>query len=376
MGHLLYSARDRHGKPVEGFVEAASAHAAREQLAGGGMTEIVLHQDPALGGTDARYLEGLNPRQQRELARVSLSAMRSPGLLGTLRDVAYVNRWWLLIDLAVLAWGIVSGSRWLVLTGAVLLAWPFAVALWTWRHSGRYNALLRAFAVGDWPRVRALANRLRVMSGKVENLGFDLDLRVATIAARDGRLHEALTMVERWREPLAGNPGLFEQRVAPLYYAGGNRQGYLRGMAEAHAAAPGEASRAMDLALAHARFGAAAEARRLLDAIDLSLLPSFGQGFVLWTEGLVRLRQQQPGALEKLSEAVAAFLALAANPVVWTALAFCTCDHAVALALAGRKGQARRELADVWPILQAHGDRALLRMLEADGLAPTESRSR
>lgn len=370
MAHLLYSAKDRHGKPIQGFVEAPSARAAKEQLANGGMTEIVLHQDPAIGGTQSSALEGLNPHQQRELARISIAAMRRPGLLPLLRDVAWLNRWWLAVDIGLLAWGLYEGNLWLILTGAALLLWPFAVALWNYRHSGRYNALLRAFAVGDWPQVRELARKLRPYGEKVENLGFDLDLRVAWIAARQGRLHEALVAIEEWREPLMAQPGLFEQRVAPLYYAAGDRQGFLRGMAAAHAAAPDEGSRTIDLALAQARFGDPAEARRLLDSVDVSLLPSFGTGFVAWTDGLIRLRQQQPGALEKLSEAVAAFLALAANPAVWTALAFCTCDHAVALSLAGRKDQAREQLAKVWPILLAHGDRALLRMLEADGLAP------
>lgn len=370
MGHLLYSARDSRGEPVEGFVEAASVRAAREQLASSGMRDIVLHQDPALGATDPRQLAGLDGRQLRALARLNLAAMRTPGLVGSLREVAVLYRWWLLAAAAVVVAGVILDSGWTTWLGVVSLAWPFAQTVWMYRHSGRYNALLRAFAVGDWPRVRALAYKLRPFAPKVEQLGFDLDLRVAWIAARDGRLHEALEMVERWREPLARQPGLFEQRVAPLYYAAGSRKGLLRVTAEAHALAPDEPSRAMDLALAQARFGDAVQARRLLDAIDMALLPSFGHGFHAWADGMVRLRQQQPGALEKLSEAVAAFLALSTNPVVWPALAFATCDHAVALSLAGRKEQAQREIADVWPILQAHGDNALLRMLEADGLAP------
>lgn len=372
MGQLLYTAKDSRGEPVEGFVEAASVRAAREQLASSGMRDIVLHQDPALGATDARHLAGLNERQLRALARLNLAAMRTPGLPGTLREAAVLYRWWLLIAAIVVVVGIVFARRWAVWLGALALAWPFAQTVWMYRHSGRYNALLRAFAVGDWPRVRALAYKLRPFAPKVEHLGFDLDLRVAWIAARDGRLQEALEMVERWREKLAKHPGLFEQRIAPLHYAAGSRKGLLRVTAEAHALAPDEPSRAMDLALAQARFGDAAQARQLLDAIDLALLPSFGHGFHAWADGMVRLRQQQPGALEKLSEAVAAFLALSANPAVWPALAFCTCDHAIALSLSGRKPQAQREIADVWPILQAHGDTALLRMLEADGLAPTE----
>lgn len=371
MAHLLYSATDRNGKPVQGFVEAASVHLARERLVTDGMSDIVLHQDPAMGSTDPRQLEGLSARQLRELARITIAAMRKPGLLPMLRDVAWINRLWLLLDLGILAWGWWTGSRWLMAGGAALAAWPFALALWNYRHAGRYDALLRAFAVGDWPRVRELAYKLHPFSHRVADLGFDLDLRVAWIAARDGRLQEALESVERWRDLLQARPGFFEQRVAALHYAGGSRRGFVREMANAYAAAPGEPARAMDLALAHARFGDVAQAERLLAQVDVKLLPSFATGFVAWTEGMIQLRRQQPGALQQLAQAVSSFLALSANPVVWTALAFCTCDHAVALSLAGRKEQARQELANVWPIVQAHGDRALLRMLEADGLAPT-----
>lgn len=370
MAQLLYSATDRHGKPVNGFVEAPSVHAAREQLANGGMTDIVLHQDPALGGADTRGIEGLNPAQMRELARLSIAAMHKPGLLQLLRDVARMNRWWLLVDLGFFAWGWIVSSRWLMVMGIVLAAWPFAAAAWSYRHGGRYNALLRACAIGDRPRIRELAAKLRAVSGRVEHMAFDLDLRVAWIAARDGRLHESLASIEHWREPLAVQPGLFEQRVAMLYYAAGDRQGCVRLMEQAHAAAPAEPSRALDLALVHARFGDPARAQGLLDAIDVSLLPSFAAGFVGWTRGMVLLRQRQPGALEQLSQGLSAFLALASNPAVWTSLAACTCDHAVALLQAGRKDQARQQLARVWPIVEAHADPALLRMLRADGLAP------
>ena len=65
--------------------------------------------------------------------------------------------------------------------------------------------------------------------------------------------------------------------------------------------------------------------------------------------------------------AVADFLRLGENPAVWTALAFCACDHAVALNMAGQSARARRQIADVWPVLKAHAPRPLLRMLEGDG---------
>lgn len=370
MAQVLYSAKDRQGKPVSGFAQAESVRQAREQLLNAGMTEIVLHADPAVGGIDANTLEGLSPAQMRELARLSIAALRKPGLQQVLRDVVLMNRWWLLVDAGFFVWGWVIASPWLMATGIVLAIFPFVLALWNYRHGGRYNALLRAFAVGDRARIRELTEKLRPMSARVEQMGLDLDMRLAWIAAREGRLQEALASVEHWREPLMAKPGLFEQRVAMLYYAAGDRQGCVRLMEEAHAAAPDEPSRALDLALVHARFGDPVRARAVLDRIDTSLLPSYAAGFVGWTSGMILLRQQQPGALDQMSQGLTAFLALAANPAVWTSLAACTCDHAVALLQAGRKEQAREQLAKVWPIVKAHADPALMRMLQADGLAP------
>src|SRR5690606_25314062 len=129
--------------------------------------------------TDSRQLEGLGPRQLRELARLSIRAMRKPGVLGVLRDVAFINRWWLLLDLALFGWGWKIASSWLMASAAALAALPFVLALWNYRHGGRYDALLRAFSVGDWPRVRELARKLRPLAGRVADLGFELDLRVA-----------------------------------------------------------------------------------------------------------------------------------------------------------------------------------------------------
>lgn len=368
MAQLLYSAKDREGKPVQGFVEAASVLQARQQLQAQGLTDVVLHQDTTVS-TDPRSLAGLGPEQQRELARLSLATIGQPGLAPLLRHVAGANRWWIAFDLGLMAWGIATANGWLMAGGAVLALLPFAMAAWQYRHGDRYNALLKAFALGDWKQVRALAQKLREVSGGVQNMEFDLDLRLAAVRARAGQLSEALADVEPWRARVA-TPGTFENRVAAIHAAAGDRAGFVRLMAESHAKAPQEPARALDHALAEARFGDAAVAARLLGEVDPTLLPPHAQAFVAWARGLVQLRQQQPGALDQLAQAVAEFLKLAAQPAAWPALAFSTCDHAIALAMAGRKDEARQELAQVWPIVRAHGDTALLRLLQTEGLEP------
>lgn len=373
MPHLLYSAKGRDGKPVEGFVEAPSTVEARERLVAQGLADVVLHQDATIS-TDASRLAGLGAKEQRELARLSISAMARPGLGPLLVEVARGNAIWIAIDVGLIAWGAYTGNWLLLGIGAVLAVLPFGMATWQYRHGGRYNALLKAFAVGDWKRVRDLAEQLRTFSQGVQNMEFDLDVRLAAVRARAGQLREALADIDKWRHRVA-TPGSFENRIAPLYAAAGDRAGYVRLMGESHALQPNEPARILDYALAEARFGDPGKAAELLNKLDASLLPPHANAFVSWVTGLVQLRQQQGAALDRLGQAVSQFLQLSSQPAAWTALAFCTCDHAIALAVAGRKDEARREVAQVWPILRAHGDKVLLRMLETDGLAPTEQKS-
>ena len=369
MAHLLYSAEDAQGKAVQGFVEAASASEARAQLLARGLTAVVLHQETTVS-TAASELAGLSEAEATELARLRVAAIEQPGFGGLLLGIARVNRVWIACDLALVAWGLWSSSRWAVVVGTVVALLPFAIGIWNYRHGGRYNALIKSFSIGEWDRVEELAAKLRGVRDKVSHLEFDLDVRLASIQARKGELASALAGLESWRPRLADSPGLFEARVAAVHAAGEDRPGFVRLMALAHELAGQEPSRALDLALAHARFGDAEIAGELLQSVDTSLLPPHAQGFVAWTEGMVRLRHGQPDAADRLGRAVAAFLKLAGQPAAWTALAFCTCDHAIALSMAGRKDEARRELAQVWPIVKAHADRALLNMLQADGLVP------
>ncbi|TWO71639.1 hypothetical protein FN976_08465 [Caenimonas sedimenti] len=369
MAHLLYSAKDRQGRAVQGFVEAAATADAREELMARGLSDVVLHQEAALA-TDARDIAGLDEAQARELARISISAMRRPGLLPLLGDVARNNRGWLLFDAALAGWGAYSGSRWLLASGLGLALLPFALAIWQYRHGGRYLALVKSFSIGEWDRVQELAAKLRVVSASRPTMDFDLDVRLACIVARRDGLAPAVAALAAWPAKLADTPGVYEGRLASVHAAAGDRDGYVRLMQASYEYAPSEPSRILDLALAHARFGDAKRAGELMQTLDASLLPPHGKGFVHWVDGLVRLRTGAPGGLDELQRGVAEFLKLASQPAVWTSLAFCTCDHAVALALAGSREAARAELAQVWTMVRAHADKPLLRMLQADGLAP------
>lgn len=372
MAKILYSASTAQGERTEGFVEAMSAASARSLLKHQGLREIVLHEEPAIAH-NTEVLKGLSAAEEKALARFRLRVMRSPGLATALAEVARNTRWWLLGAAAVVVWGLYSGDVRLVVGSVVAAGLPFAVTAWRWRHVGRYQQLLKELAVGHWSAARQLAAQLRSVSKSQPVMDFDLDVRLAGIDARDGDLGAALQSVEPWRDKLAAQPGLYECRVATIHLSGGDNAGYVRLMGEAADLAGGDPSRSLDHALAQARFGDPQVASALLSGLDAGLLPPHASGFIKWTRGFLQLRQGSPDAAATLGEAVADFLRLAEQPTVWTALAVCACDHAVALNQAGQQGAARRQIASVWPVLKAQAPESLLRMLDGDGLLPTHN---
>lgn len=369
MPKLLYSAKRADGSPAEGFVEAASAQSAHDDLARQGLHDIVLHQEITVP-QDAKELEGLSDRQVAELARFQLRLRAQPGLRTVLAEVMRKNRFWLAVDVAMFAWGVWSSRPLWMVVGAVLAVLPFALAVWQYRHAGRYQQVLRSSALGEWKQARELAAQLRSVAAKHPQMDFDLAARLACITARVDSLDRALVELDPWRARLAGSPGQFEGRLASVYASAGDRAGYVHLMGQAYELSGHDGARALDYALAQARFGDVAVAEELLDSIDPALLPPPAKGFLSWTRGMAQLRRNNPQALTTLGQALAAFLELAVNPVAWQSLAFCTCDHAIALNAAGYRDQARKEIASVWQVLQAHADKPLLRMLQAEGLIP------
>ena len=188
------------------------------------------------------------------------------------------------------------------------------------------------------------------------------------LRAKQGNLKGALASVDSWKPKNASEVPLFECRMASIYAAVGDRHGFVDAMQRSYDASNNDPSRALDLAMAHSRFGDVVQARLVLDTIDRSLIPSFGIGFVSWAQGLCDARQGLPGATQALAQGVAAFLKLSDHAAVWTALAFCTADHCMALALDGHGEQARRQFAKVWPIVKVHADEAFMDQLRSAGL--------
>jgi hypothetical protein len=369
---ILYSATGADGKTVDGFVEAAGMAEARGQLQAQGLREVRFHQEAMLA-TDEAELRGLSPKETARLAALMVRIRGNPGTATILIETARANRTWLVVDALLIAALLWFGRVWTALLVAVIGLLPFAFALHGARRVNLYNDLLKANAIGDWDRSAEITDALRPAAQGNVQLALDLDIRAAAARARQGEpLATVLPSLDAWREKLAGQPGLFASRIAAVHAAAGDRPGFVAAMRAAHDASNADPSRAMDLALAEARFGDADAARARLGAIDTSLLPVHAESFLHWTRGAIAQRQGEPHALPELTLAVAGFLKLSEKqPAAWTALAFCAADQALALQAAGRVAEARRTLQQVWPILKAHADAPLQQVLQREVLDRT-----
>lgn len=369
MAKILYSAVTARGQKTEGFVDAESAQAAREQLLARGFSEVVLHQELAMA-QDPADLAGLSERQARDLARLNLRLRESPGLGTAMAETARRSLWWLIGDAVIIVAAWQMGLRGTVVVGLLAAAAPFAMTAWGWRRVDRYQQLVREFSVGQAEAVRRLAAQLRPVSKGSPALDFDLDVRLATLAAREGDLAGALRSLQPWQPRLVDQPGLFEARVGTVHIAADDTQGFMRLMGEAYERSGQDPSRGLDYVLAQARFGDAEQAQALFQRIDLALLPPLAKGFVHWAQGLLRVRRSEAGATQALGLAVAELLQMANQPAIWTVLAICSADHALALSRDGEHERARQQVATVWPVLRAHANSALLQALQAQGLLP------
>lgn len=368
MVHLLYTANDENGQSVNGFVEAIGPQAGKEALQARGYKDISFHQD-ATSAQDPAVLSPMSAQELAQLAQFKLQVMQKPGLVTVWKEVLRRSRIGLLADAALLAWGIWNHNLLVAAVALGLAVFPFALSAWKLRHSRDYNAFLRAHALGDLAAMDRLAAHLHGISQTTPSVAMDLAFRLAAMRSKSDGLEKAIASVDAWQPKDASEVPLFECRLASIYAAVGDRQGFVDAMQRSYDASNKDPSRALDLALAQARFGDSVKAQVLLDSIDLTLIPSFGAGFILWTQGLCQSRQGLPSATQTLGQAVAAFLKLSTQPAVWTALAFCTADYCVALALDGHREQARRELLNVGPIIKAHADSAFKAQLRSAGLA-------
>ncbi|MCG8312558.1 MAG: hypothetical protein MI976_05030 [Pseudomonadales bacterium] len=365
MKKIPYSATTKAGKEKNGFVTAASNKDALKALNDQGYTNIKLHDDSSTAFR-REDLDGLSERELEQIAKLEIKARTRTSLVTCLIETIRLN--WIIVVLGIglSMWGYTDQSSVLLVIGlAVTLSMPL-LTTWNYRTVTGYNNLLNSFAMGEWLEARQYIEQLRPKM-KLPEMAFDLDIREASILASEGDLRGALELVEKWREVFeTDSPGTFESRIAPIYHAAGDYQGFLERMKEGYFKSTSSSVLMLDLCLAEARFGEADRAELLLGKIVVEELPPQGIPFLDWVKGLIAIRKSDPASSSYLAGAVSGFLEYSENPAVLTSLALCSGSYAYSLILHGDRDGAKSVVERVWPILKAHGD--LMLVTELTGL--------
>lgn len=376
MPRIPYRALDPAGKPFEDFVDAASTDEALTLLRGRGLEQIQWLGEAR--GVDVPEADAgaLKATVAREAARLR-AAMHRPGfgVWHVWRQVLRGARWWLALAVLMAAYGLWVRSGFLAILGVAMLGLPFVLSGLSYRHAARYEAFLRAAAFG---RREEMARLAQLLGRAVADPGmrFDLAMRQAEFVAREQGIQAALAQVEPLRETVDQRaPGLFSARAALLHLASGDRSGFVHGMREAWEASGREASRALDAALAEARCGDADTAREMMADVDVAGLPVMAASFHAWVQALLQEHAGEDGR-PAFSRALSGFSEHAHLSAVWSALATCTCDYALALARHGAVTEGRALVEAVWPIARIHLDAATRTNIEHTFFAGNTSAAR
>lgn len=375
MTYWLYTGKDAQGRPTQGMVDAPTAWEALAQLqeTQPGLQDIQLLDtfNSAAAVSDMVSAVGADASQVEldRLARLMVAQVQRPGLATTLRQLLRQNALWFAGTGLVFVWGCIhnwSGGR--LFVAALVFAAPLLLFAWLHRYTQAHDRGLRVHAVGDIPQLHAVCQRLTRaarLHAYLRSSAWDLAVHHAWHVSRT----QGLEAAQRGLAAHPYRPREEKMLVVPDYLmrlARGDLQAAERVLCQALERWPEEPTLMLDLALIQARSGRGQEAQRLLARLPAQLLPSMGQPFRAWIDGLAALEAKDlTKARVQFSQACEQFMALGQNrPAIWPSLAVCTADLALCLAWSGQIRAARQVLRPVLPMVKAHLEPQRLALLQ------------
>jgi tetratricopeptide (TPR) repeat protein len=367
---FLVSGAAAGGKREPRFVEADSVDAARNAARAAGLDDVIVHDDETAAALRERSQAEL-PEFPRDDPERELKLRRPSGARELIWNALKANALVLAACVGRLAWTILHGQPFTALdaVAGLLLGWL------SWSlYSGivpalLYRRIIRASALARYDEVLALIPRMRATARarRSSTLVFDLDFREATILAAQGRLDDALKLCARWRESKELQSGLYDGRLASIYHAARRFDRSADAQRRSLAPAPREASRQIDLAMTLAlRLERYDEASELLDEAERGALSENEVPWARLARGAVLLGRGAPeAAVKPLEEALLLLEAKNESPLFWLISAWTLNTLAIALARCGDKDAARRIAARARPLLERHGESAMIAAADA-----------
>jgi len=364
---FLYQATNQAGQRITAEMDAGSAPDAMRQIQALGLTDVELFdtEDTARNRYARRDGDAAIPQAQRLGIDIQSRKRYSPVDLVIAQLKA--TRWLFFADAAALAFGLWTGNRLMVVLALLFALSTLAFMAYKQIPAYLFQVVLRADAYGDHQRLKTAAERLAKLHQKSPFVLFDLELRVARAQARSSGGDAGEETLQHWRQRL--DASMYEARVASLYFFAGD---YPKALAKTQLAlelSGFEATKRLDYALMLARVGDLDLAQQQLDQVDTTSMPKNGAAFYDWVCGIIALRRDDPQeAAKKLTAANRFFIDNATNVAIWTALAVCSGNLALAMARLGRAEEARSLLVPVLPIFNEWADKNLRFLVDREVL--------
>lgn len=359
-----FRATTPNGENITSRVEATSATEAWAQLHKQGYANVELLDDEysaiKSGEHDSIQRLEMSAKDEMDLRQQDTLSGR---ILWSLRQSANLMIW-----LPLLGWFIyaVINNGWAsteVVISAGLLIVYLAWFVWATIPSVLYWQAQEASAWCRWSEVERWMQWLARWK-RWFNIPFpehELLFRTATAMAGQGRLEEALRMVEKLLDSSEIAPGFYQTRLASLYFATKDFKRAAQLQEQARTLNP-SASSTIDLALTLARcMGDWQSAKVLLDDIDMEQLNPLAKLFVYYCRGIIAHEEKDYNETCRcLETALMLGKDQFGSPLMKSVIAGALAYYSLGLAGLGRMSDAKRCFDLARPLLVAREETRLL----------------
>lgn len=365
MKKILFEAINAEGKTITSFIDEESNANALLRLQDQGYREIKFYNDANLS-SGREYLAGKSEQQIQQIAKHEIlvhkeGLKRSRFLLAVLQN----NRTVLVICMVLFFVGLYTAHYVILIFPALILLYTVVMAQRKFDVPKANNDAEKAYALGDYRRFFKEKVFLQKHIDKPFILYF-LDAREAFIRAGEGRVNEALALIEKWRDFSEQNhPGLLESRVATIYQKSGDFQQAIEFRTLGYEKSGYSQINAIDLAMLEVRHGDIDKAVSLLSQIRVAELTPSALFYVDWVHGLIAAKQGSASAESTFHTVVAALLERADKPVMWISTALCIGDYALIAQSDAAKQHAEQLLSKFWRVYAAHGEQEQIQSLRS-----------
>lgn len=356
MKTLSYKAIHKNGTVKIGYIKEKDTKKVLKELEKNGYSEIDIINDKLIGNI-REELKDLDDTALKYLVKHDLEKSAKESVFESLKEYFATHKNSLSIFLLILFFGLIVKNYWAVGAGLFLIGALFIFWILSPNYEYVYKNIHKNLAFGNYLNALELINRLERKKLKNSQKA-DLARLKANIVACRGHLGYAILILDSYKKfLLEGSPALYYSFRAMLYLNRRDYKEFLKQIQKAYESDP-KAVVAVDLALAHSKFGNINYAKEIIETIDIDELPKYAKfAYYLALGNIAYVMQLKDDALSYYKLMLNCTKEHINNPAMWIYIALGIGHYAVLLADLNRKDEADEILKDsIVKIINIHAD--------------------